>query len=450
MTSPLDSLHELLRSEAAEATHQRLDALVALRRALDEVEAWVRDEVERGIVARVAGGDRAPGRVAPASEEPRLPRVLDELEVQLRSAIAWLSEERARQAPTESPTGLEDVAEATIETEPLGTTLADEVVISTPSTRPTQAEIRSFFDGHAQRAASARPPRPAQPLPSERATLRTLLEEVGPVPDLRSDVAVLEELENLEQLTEDERTARWDRLEEAHLQPWLTLLVARLRALKQHLDRGSAKHAQHTLIINRLPSYRARRGLRFHVNGMDKRHEPTETTWHADAADAYETLLSLARAPESPASPAPPSRASARSEAPPPTHADPAASEPAKPARTNDPAAHPKSGRVVLFGGDAREPARRKLEQALHLAELRWEKGKRPRQLDALLKRLPTLDAVLITRFVAHKESQRIVETAKAAGVPFRVISSYGLESVREALRAMGVLAASDDGPSRG
>ena len=419
MNSPIDLLFDRLRTLAATDTERKLGPLLGLRDAIDAYEGALRYECERQLV------ERFDEFVVERDEgvEPTLARA--NVGAALHAALTWFS--------SEEPVGIA----ASHEPEPFGVAEneappelpgAGEVVDAPAVENPpmcsqalSPADLEAYFD-QLRRTPAEPVADPRQARATERQTLRDLLDRVGDVPDLTGDVVVIEELETIERVSDDTTLARWDALGEVVLHSWLTMLVARLRALRERIDVGSSLHQRHRLVINRLPAYQKTREAKRFVNGMAKAHGPKHATWTDDARSALAELRGDADdAIEGPAS------AGARGP---------------RRSATRAPAKHVEwayrsvvaTMRILLFGGTPREDARQNIESSLGIRELTWPVSERPRQLSALLEGLPRFDIILVNRLVNHKESTALVAAAKAQGKPFRVIDSYGVDTVRRAL----------------
>jgi hypothetical protein len=429
MTSPNDLLFEKLRMLAVAHTETKLGPLLALRDAIDAYERALRHESEREIVERfdelaVDLGDGFDSTLARAN-----------VGTALHAALAWFSPdepvglaasdepEPSRVAENEADPGVGggDGAQAGDENPPVC------------SQALSPAAITAFFDQ--LRSTPAAPPEDRrQARATERQTLRDLLDRVGEIPDLTGDVAVIEELERIEEVSDDTIRARWDALGDQVLQSWLTMLVARLRALRDRIDVGSSLHQRHKLVINRLPAYRTARAMNGFINGMAKTHAPKFGTWVEDARRALADL-----------------RGSTDDRIDDPASERPMGKRRSAPLR---PAKHVQwsyrsvvaTKHILLFGGTSREEARRNIQESLGIGELSWLESDRPRQLSALLDGLARYDLVLVNRFVGHKESTALVAAAKAQGKPFRVVDSYGVDTIRRVLTEL--LATADEAPA--
>lgn len=419
MNSPIDLLFERLRTLAATDTERKLGPLLGLRDAIDAYEGALRYECERQLVERFDefAVERDEG------VEPTLARA--NVGAALHAALAWFSSDEPVGIPAShepEPLGVAE-NEAPPELPGAGEAVDAPAVENPPmcSQALSPADLEAYFD-----QLRSTPPEPVadprQARATERQTLRDLLDRVGEIPDLTGDVAVIEELEKIEGVSDDATLARWDALGEVVLHSWLTMLVARLRALRERIDVGSRLHQRHKLVINRLPAYRTARGMKAFVNGMAKTHGPEFGTWVEDARRALADLRGdTDDRIDEPASERPTGKRR---------------SAPRGPAKRVEWSYRSlvATKHVLLFGGTPREEARRNIQESLGIGELSWPDSDRPRQLSALIEGIARFDIVLVTRFVGHKESTALVAAAKAQGKPFRVVDSYGVETIRRVL----------------
>ena len=112
--------------------------------------------------------------------------------------------------------------------------------------------------------------------------------------------------------------------------------------------------------------------------------------------------------------------------------------------------------KAILLGGDPREPNRERLEQALQLSSLEWPSIDGPRKVESVVERIgkQAYGLVLVLQtFVAHKQSEPIIEAAKAAGIPWALVAGYGVQAVKLGLERFlggprsGVSASHEDDP---
>jgi hypothetical protein len=90
--------------------------------------------------------------------------------------------------------------------------------------------------------------------------------------------------------------------------------------------------------------------------------------------------------------------------------------------------------KAIVVGGDPREPNRQRLERALGLASLEWPPIDGPRKVDSIVGRTRkgTYGLVIVLQaYVAHAESEPVIEAAKSAGIPWALTDGYGVASVK-------------------
>jgi uncharacterized protein (DUF1684 family) len=92
-----------------------------------------------------------------------------------------------------------------------------------------------------------------------------------------------------------------------------------------------------------------------------------------------------------------------------------------------------KGLRVALLGGEVREERRVALEHAFQFESLEWVPTDRPRLAASLAERAArgTLDFILVTKFVRHKETEAIERSSQAPVLSLR--HGYGVTTVRHA-----------------
>jgi hypothetical protein len=93
--------------------------------------------------------------------------------------------------------------------------------------------------------------------------------------------------------------------------------------------------------------------------------------------------------------------------------------------------------RVILLGGEPREPARVRLENAFVMAELEWIPGDNPRRLDSVVERVHQhkVDLVLVLQqWNAHKVTNKLIEACKSSTVPWALVGSYSIKGIRMGL----------------
>lgn len=93
--------------------------------------------------------------------------------------------------------------------------------------------------------------------------------------------------------------------------------------------------------------------------------------------------------------------------------------------------------RVVMIGGDPREPNRERIERAFGFDELSWMKTEfSPRSIQAARERVAsggTDFVIILRRFVGHDTDDQIIPACAQAGTPWiSVPSGYGIERIRQ------------------
>ena len=267
--------------------------------------------------------------------------------------------------------------------------------------------------------------------PSERTAwplvLHELMSVVGPPRDLKTSVAVIEEVDALDGVSTDDRQARWVRLPKNVQQLWLSMLVARGRGLKE-LPSASESWMRVKGILSRFPPW-AKTHVPGHVNGMQVKHGPMRGSWTLDARDYWSALDDLLGEERTVRPPPWPTR------------------KPRRPSNDDDdgPEIDPawrllplvRGREAIIVGGDPREPNRERIERAFQFASLEWPSIDGPRKVASVVERISrgTYRLVLVLQpFVAHTESEPIIAAAKATGISWALAEGYGISAVKLAL----------------
>jgi hypothetical protein len=251
------------------------------------------------------------------------------------------------------------------------------------------------------------------------------METLGPPRSLETSVNVVEEADALDDIAGDGKRELWVRLPKNTQQLWLSVLVARTRALKELPSATPEMKARVKEIIGRYPPW-AKEHAPGHVNGMQVKHGPVRGSWAQDARHLWGALTAslgdevVVRA-----------SLSAKKKAKRTEHDDDDGPE-LDPAWRLLPLVRER--RAIILGGDPREPNRQRLERAFQLASLEWPPVDGPRKVDAIVERISrgTYDIVLVLQpFVAHKQSNAIIDAAKETSVPWALVQSYGIAAVK-------------------
>jgi hypothetical protein len=383
-----------------------------VRHALDAWQLAERTAVESRIATRL-GAVLPLAPIEAAGVEPA--RV--ELTAALGALDSWLSD---GQLPASS-----GLAVAAVDADADADSDRSEAVLPSSPLTPEQLQAWASQPGAPERPL-AEPSGVAGAVTLAFTTLDALLHRAGVPRDLDSDVAVLEELETLEALTSPAEVESWRALTREMQVPWLSLLTARARALKDSPRLDDAQRRRLRTLIVVMPTFAAGTRPGF-VNGMRPAHTPRHGSWTADAR-GYQRELEALLAPVEPCAP---------------RRSPPRAREGRRPPRveangTELGAGEVRDLRVVLFGGSPREDARASLERALAIRRLDWPESDKPRRVDALAARLRAgkIDVLVFNRFVHHAETATLIAAAEAGGTPFVMVDGYGLEAVRQAIDA--------------
>jgi uncharacterized Zn-binding protein involved in type VI secretion len=398
-----------------------VDALLAeLEEADDALRALYRE--------LAADPDRA------SEYEPRLKDLhARRLDLAQRVGLASLARRRARAVAAETPQVASEpaapLAEATATT-PTSTPpvleLGDpEGPPSTPATDDQIAEWTTTVRvaGLGSRLNGAPSDSTAWPL-----ILHELMAALGPPRPLDSSLALIEETDALDAVASPDQQTQWARLPRNAQQAWLSMLVARTRALKELPSTGDATQARVKQIIGRYPPW-AKAHSPGHVNGMQVKHAPVHGSWAHDARDAWQVLGDLLGEELEPPSSVVPKKKAKR------TSTEDLDEPEIEPGWRLLPLVRGRT--AILLGGDPREPNRERLERAFHLASLEWPSIEGPRKVEAAVERIRkgAYGLVLVlTPFVFHKQSTPIIEAAKDAGVAWALVEGYGVAAVRHGL----------------
>ena len=258
--------------------------------------------------------------------------------------------------------------------------------------------------------------------------LHELMTDLGPPRSLDTTVDVIEETDALDAVGTPERQALWSRLPRSAQQAWLSVLVARTRALREHPSPSEATKAKVKEIIGRYPPW-AKTYNPGHVNGMQVKHAPAHGSWLQDSRLHWAALNDLLGVELGARQPTASKKTRKRVEAEPRDE-----SENVEMDSTWRLLPLVRGLNAVMLGGDPREPNRQRLERAFQLASLDWPPIDGPRKVDPVVERIGegTYGLVLVLQpFVAHSQSQPIIEAAKEAGTPWALAEGYGVSAVR-------------------
>ncbi|MCU0656733.1 MAG: hypothetical protein MUF64_16215 [Polyangiaceae bacterium] len=309
----------------------------------------------------------------------------------------------------------------------------------TEETRVTSEDLRAWRE-QLLKKQTAPVVRPTEvPEHRQRAVLLSLMNSIGEIRELNSMVNIVDEVDGLEQITSAESRTQWALMSKPMQRVWLSMLVARTRAVKDATTTNPALRERIKAFILQFPAY-AKTYQPGYVNGLQVSHNPERGSWRDDALHFWAQLRPLTVAPPEP-EPEP--------EEPHETTSVPAstivASAPSQETEDDGPAIDSqwplwslvRDKRGILLGGEPREPARVRLENAFAMAELEWIPGDNPRRLDSVVERVGQnkVDIVFVLQqWTAHKVTNKLIDACKNSGVPWALVSSYSIKSIRAGL----------------
>ena len=266
---------------------------------------------------------------------------------------------------------------------------------------------------------------PSTPRVLARADDRTLLLGLATHVDIAEEVSTIaafdEEVEQLDRAAAEDRMKRWREMTREGQVRWLSLLVAWAKALEHDAFRLHRPTAIVPSVFRELRAFSMNDNPGF-VHGFARTASPRSASWRADAIRLFREIR-----PEpvrTPMKVKPTSR-------PKPTATE---EEDVEPELLADwPYRDRVRGlRIALLGGEVREERRVALERAFQFASLEWVPRDRPRQLASLAESASrgTLDFILVTKFVAHKETDALERASRAPLLTMR--HGYGVTTVRQ------------------
>jgi len=258
--------------------------------------------------------------------------------------------------------------------------------------------------------------------------LHEMMSILGPLDvDLNDSFALLDELDALDAVATDERQKLWVRFPIEVQKLWLSHLVARTRAIREH-PASDAMMDRLKKIRSVYPQW-ARDYVPGHVNGLQLKHAPLRATWANDADDHWRALTDVVGSELPTARRSPPTRKKKDRVA---VESEPVAVEPDWPLL---PIVRGKT--AILVGGAPREPNRDRLETYLRLATLEWPLVDGPRKVEAVAQRIArgAYDLVVVNQaLISHPEAERILDAAKASRTRWAIVEGYGPAAVRQGI----------------
>lgn len=313
---------------------------------------------------------------------------------------------------------------------------------------PVSAEALRAWKEMVYRKQATPPSRPIEvPENRQRAVLLSLINTIGDIRDLNSMINIVDEVDGLEKITSAEYRTQWAMMSKPMQRLWLAMLVARTRAVKDATTTNPGLRERIKAFILHFPAY-AKTYQPGYVNGLQVSHNPEHGSWRDDALLFWSQLKQLTIAP--PMEVAPPAEVAAEEDdsVPPPAPPPPSSSVVASSPSSEDddgPAIDSlwplwslvRDKRGILLGGEPREPARVRLENAFAMAELEWIPGDNPRRLDSVVERVMQnkVDIVFVLQqWTAHKVTNKLIDACKSSGVPWALVGSYSIKSIRAGL----------------
>ena len=136
---------------------------------------------------------------------------------------------------------------------------------------------------------------PARPLITEmhRQTLRALMGELKKPNPPSNQVEMIDEADTLVEVTQRERIDQWRTLPNEMQRTWLTMLVARARAITEAAQAMPGTRSKLQAVFPKLSAY-SKEYQPGYVHGLAVGHLPTRGTWLSDALHAWEELAKMA------------------------------------------------------------------------------------------------------------------------------------------------------------
>lgn len=319
-----------------------------------------------------------------------------------------------------------DAPSAVVESAPVTAEPAEVPRRDGSPTLATEAAVAEWTDAARNGALGAQVTVEEHWTSSWSVTLDELMTLVGPPRDLATSVGLVDELDALDAVASDDRLEQWTRLPKHVQQQWLSMLVARTRVLQQLPLLAVDTKVRVKEMVGRCAAW-AKAFTPGHVNGLQLRHAPLDGAWARDVVRHWAALEEIAEAAHPSLPPAAPSTRRAK-RAPRDTDDEPAV-EPDWPLLPLV-----RGRKAIIVGGDPREPNRRRLEQTFQFESLEWPPIDGPRKVESVVGRIArgSYGLVMVLQpFVAHAESEPIIDAAKRAETPWALPEGYGVASVK-------------------
>jgi len=194
-------------------------------------------------------------------------------------------------------------------------------------------------------------------------------------------------------------------------------------------------HASSESVLDRLKKIRAvypewaRAYVPGHINGLQLKHTPIDSSWANDADDHWQALVAVVGHEIPTARKSPPTRRKKERTV---VEAEPVLVEPDWPLL---PVTRGKTALIV--GGAPKEPNRDRLETYLRLATLDWPLVDGPRKVEAVAQRIGkgAYDLVIVIQaLISHPEAERVLDAAKASRTRWAMVDGYGVTAVRQGI----------------
>lgn len=401
-----------------EITERQAERQVILQR-LGEVEAS-RHRADRALreaweAARVEVGARVRAEILLREDAPLIQTLLEENGAALRPLCAALEAETQALADIRLELDRCDGRVAWLESRPEVRALRRQ---EEAQYRIKLAEIQENFGQ----------PRWSQPPTVSLQPVRDLLRRLGPVPRLDDEQSADEELDRVAEATErlDDWLA-WPRDVQVAL---LSLLAARLRQVQHTYPNHDERAAR---LFPRLSGYSRLHQPGF-VYGLGRTHDPRMGTWFADANTWWTELQErlgdrpTETRPATEARPAARSRKADRTDGP---------EEVASPLPEDWPLhARLRGLTVLLVGGDFTRDRLDLIEEAFGFKRLDHASGHEPRAIQSFseaIERGRFELVIILTRWLNHSASQRIVQACRSAEIRFVQTDGYSITTLRQA-----------------
>lgn len=126
----------------------------------------------------------------------------------------------------------------------------------------------------------------------DKGMLRTFLDLVGPLRELSTLAAIVDELDGLDALVDT--MEKWPLLPKSVQRQLLAMVVARSRALKETQGLSPGIRLRIRDVLSLCPPYAKKNPMGGHINGLQAAHSPLGASWIADAQEFWMMLSATA------------------------------------------------------------------------------------------------------------------------------------------------------------